>query len=183
MPGSIVRYAMVVASFAAVLFGVACKPSTESTGDQPKQPVVLYSSVDERFLREVVATYERETGGRSNSLPIRKQARRPDWSIAFVRKRIDPGRMFWSSEQSQTVLLAREGLLAPYDSPSAADIDPLYRDKDHLWTGFALRARVVAYDPEKTESVNMPKYWKTWREDIASNLAIANPLFGTTADT
>lgn len=173
---------MVVASFAGVLFGVACKPSTESTGDQPKQPVILYSSVDERFLREVVATYERETGERVE-LITDSEAGKTTGLVNRIRAEKDRPRanVFWSSEQSQTVLLAREGLLAPYDSPSAADIDPLYRDKENLWTGFALRARVVAYDPEKTESANLPKYWEDLaREDIASNLAIANPLFGTT---
>ncbi len=182
LPSRIVRFVFVVASFSVLLPGAACKPSTETSAEKHKQSVVLYSSVDERFLREVIATYQRETGERVE-LITDSEAGKTTGLVNRIRAEKDRPRanVFWSSEQSQTVMLGREGLLAPYDSPSAADIDPLYHDKQNLWTGFALRTRVVAYVPENTKQADLPKYWEDLaKKEIASKLAIANPLFGTT---
>ncbi len=162
---------------------VACKPSANPSGKSAaNDSVILYSSVDERFLRDVIALYKKETGERVE-LVTDSEAGKTTGLVNRIRAEKDRPRanVFWSSEQSQTVLLAREGLLAPYDSPSAADIDPAYRDKENDWTGFALRARVVAYVPADTAPDDLPKYWEDLaKPDIASKLAIANPLFGTT---
>jgi iron(III) transport system substrate-binding protein len=79
------------------------------------------------------------------------------------------------------VLLAREGLLESYESPVAAEIPPQYRDPEHRWIGFALRARVVAYDPKRTTVDDLPRTWEELADPrFAGVAAIANPLFGTT---
>ena len=89
--------------------------------------------------------------------------------------------VFWSSEQSQTILLARDGLFAPYDSPSAKDIPDEFKNRRHLWTGFALRARVLVYDPKTMSADQLPRTWaELAKPEYASEVAIANPLFGTT---
>jgi iron(III) transport system substrate-binding protein len=181
-PRCIARFTIATAILVAMASGIGCKPSTPSSESQAKQSVILYSSVDERFLRDIVAQYEKDTGA-SVELVTDSEAGKTTGLVNRIRAEKDRPRanVFWSSEQSLTVLLAREGLLAPYDSPSAADIDPVYRDKDNLWIGFALRARVIAYMPEQTKQQDVPLFWKDLaKPNIASHLAIANPLFGTT---
>ncbi len=168
--------------WAITVSSIACKPSSGSADAQAHASVILYSSVDERFLREVIAQYEKESG-ESVELVTDSEAGKTTGLVNRIRAERDRPRanVFWSSEQSQTVLLAREGLLAPYDSHSAADIDPAYRDKNRLWTGFALRARVLAYDPKITKPDDLPKTWGGLANPrFASKLAVANPLFGTT---
>ena len=144
--------------------------------------VTLYCSVDEAFSRRVVAVFEKETAirvqlvadseaGKTTSLVQRLRLERS-------RPRAD---VFWSSEQMQTEQLAREGVLAAYDSPSAGDIPATWRHPEHLWTGLALRARVLAYDPARTRPEDIPRTWRSLSNArYAGRLAMANPLFGTT---
>ena len=56
--------------------------------------------------------------------------------------------VFWSNEFAQMVSLANDGLLAAYDSPSAAEIPAGFRDPGRRWTGFAARARVFIVNTE-----------------------------------
>ncbi|GJM25003.1 MAG: iron transporter [Phycisphaerae bacterium] len=174
----VVYFAMT--TLAAVVFVAGCKPP--SSKSESNESVVLYSSVDERFLRDVIAQYEKETGARVE-LVTDSEAGKTTGLVNRIRAEKEHPRanVFWSSEQSQTVLLAREGLLTAYDSPSAADIHRVYHDEGDLWTGFAMRARVIAYMPEQTEQQDVPNSWKDLaKPEVASKLAIANPLFGTT---
>lgn len=170
------RYRLLFITVAPVLlFG--CKERTAQS-----QSVTLYCSVDESFARRVVASFEQQCdidvqlitdseAGKTTSLvqKLRLERKRPR------------GDVFWSSEQSQTELLAREGVLATYKSPEAADIPDRFKHPDHLWTAIALRARVVAYDPLRISPDALPKTWRDLCEpDFANRLAVANPLFGTT---
>lgn len=142
----------------------------------------LYCSVDEAFARKVIAAYETKFDAKVQ-LITDTEAGKTTSLVQKLRLERDRPRadVFWSSEQSQTELLAREGALAAYDSPSAADIPEPFRHPDNLWTGFALRARVVAYDPARTSADELPKTWRELAESrFARTLAIANPLFGTT---
>jgi iron(III) transport system substrate-binding protein len=173
--------------------GMACAVialAATSSGCKPKSPpdsatqsvVVLYSSVDEAFLRRIVDDYARRDGVRVQIVGD-SEAGKTTGLVNRIRLEQDRPRadVFWSSEQSQTILLAREGLLAAYDSPAAADIPKAYRDPRNLWTGFALRARVVAYDPERIDANALPTTWEGYADgDWPGRLALANPLFGTT---
>jgi len=78
-------------------------------------------------------------------------------------------------------LLARMGLLEPYESPRAAGIPSRFKDREHRWTALAVRARVLAFDPRRTAESQLPTRWEELADgDFAKRLAIANPLFGTT---
>jgi len=144
--------------------------------------VVLYSSVDETFLRQIVADYAQKFG-RDVQVVGDSEAGKTTGLINRIRLEKDRPRadVWWSSEQAQTMLLARENLLAPYDSPTAHDIPAKFRDPANLWTGFALRARVVAYDPQRTRPAALPPTWHDFAShEWAGRVALANPLFGTT---
>ena len=89
--------------------------------------------------------------------------------------------VFWNNEVRQPAALAREGLLAAYDSPSATGLTASVRAP--TWTGFAARARVLLLHTQKSPAGGpAPTSVRDlldprWR----GRCAIARPLFGTTA--
>ncbi len=146
--------------------------------------VVLYCALDQAHSEPIVAAFEASTGldveayydvEASKSVGLRRrlqaEASRPICDV------------FWNNEPVQTVVLARQGVLQPYDSPAAADIPAVYRDKEHFWTGFAARARVfivntdvlpdAATRPSRTSDLLDPAY--------RDRCGMAQPLTGTTA--
>lgn len=90
--------------------------------------------------------------------------------------------VFWNNEVAHTVSLASQGLLEPYDSPSAKDIPARWRDQDHRWTAFAARARILIIN---TELLPNKADWPSSYLDLADpkwqgKCAIARPKNGTT---
>jgi iron(III) transport system substrate-binding protein len=80
-----------------------------------------------------------------------------------------------------TIELANEGLLEPYDSPATRDWPKKYRDENNRWYGFAARARVIAYAPDRIPSDNVPKTWmELTQERFKNRIVMADPRFGTT---
>jgi iron(III) transport system substrate-binding protein len=91
--------------------------------------------------------------------------------------------VWWNGEIVQTILLAEEGVLAPYKSPSAKMIPGQYVDLSGAWTGFGGRVRVLIVNtnlvspsmiPDSIFDLAAPGF-------PAKNVGIAYPIFGTTA--
>jgi iron(III) transport system substrate-binding protein len=174
---NIVLAGLLMTSFALATCGCRRDAATSA------EPVaVLYTSVDETFAREVVARYEAKTN-RKLALVTDTEAGKTTGLIKRLRleKNAPRGDVFWSSEQVQTVLLAREGLLAPYAPPTAADIPAEFKDAQNRWTAIALRARVMAIDTARAPTDRRPAKWEDLASaEFAKDTTIANPLFGTT---
>jgi iron(III) transport system substrate-binding protein len=144
--------------------------------------VVLYTSVDEAFARQIVDAFQRASGLTVEVLTD-SEAGKTTGLIKRIRAEAAQPRadVFWSGELFNTLLLAREGLLEPYAPPTAADIPPRYRDPAQRWTAVGLRARVLAFDPRRTPAETLPTTWEMLAEPrYAGRLSLANPLFGTT---
>lgn len=103
-----------------LLVSVSCSKKGAST---EKKEVVVYTSLDKVFSEPVLEAFEQKTGikvlavydseatkttGLVNRLIAEKEAPRVD--------------VFWNSETGRTIVLKQKGILAPYESPSAADI-------------------------------------------------------------
>jgi ABC-type Fe3+ transport system substrate-binding protein len=131
-----------------VLGGAGCRK------DAPESYVVVYTSVDEVFAREVLSRFEERTG-RKLAIVFDSEAGKTTGLVQKLRTEAQRPRadVFWSSEIFNTILLAREGLLEAYDSPAAADIPPRYRDDEHRWTATSVRARVLAFDTKTATAV------------------------------
>ncbi len=170
-----------LATLLTLLSGTGCERSAET---EPKVKPVVYCSVDETFARVVLKVFKARTdidldivfdseAGKTTGLVNKIVA-----EAAAGRPRAD---VFWSSEIFSTILLARQGLLGPYDSPAAADIPLRYRDSNHRWTATSTRARVLAFDPTQTTRNELPTRWEQLAEpEFAKQFTLANPLFGTT---
>src|SRR5207248_9943768 len=62
----------------------------------------------------------------------------------LVRERDKPRcDVHWNNEILATIRLERQGILQPYQSPFAEPFPAAFKAKDHTWTGFAARARVL----------------------------------------
>jgi len=144
--------------------------------------LVVYCSVDEEFARAVLSEFQRRSGikvdvlfdteaGKTTGLVRRIEAERD-------RPRAD---VFWSGEVFNTILLTRQGLLHPYRPKTAEDIEARYRSPDDCWTGFGLRARVIAFNTTKLARDHVPRRWSELADPHwAGQLVMANPQFGTT---
>ena len=145
--------------------------------------VVLYCAQDKEFADGVLEQFHKQTG--LNATP--KFDTEADKSVSLYvelvkdkdRPRCD---VFWNNEILSTIRLRRQGLLEAYDSPSAGPYPASAKDKDHYWTAFAARARVLLVNTDLVKEADRPKSlldltdpkWK-------GRTAMARPQFGTSA--
>jgi len=146
--------------------------------------VVVYCSVDEGIGRQVLDAFKARTGVEV-SVIYDSEAGKTTGLVQRIIREAQAGRpradVFWSGELFNSILLARMGVLEPYESPQAADIPSRFKDREHRWTALAVRARVLAFDPRRTTESQLPTRWEALADgDFAKRSAIANPLFGTT---
>lgn len=167
-----------VALFAALLLlfvAQSCSQSSDNT-------VVLYVSADERFAREVVMLFEKETGIHV-SMVTDTEVKKTTGLVERLRaEKANPvADVFWSSEVFMTIELADDGVLEKFESPATADWPVELRDPEERWYGFASRARVIVYSTDRVAPEDVPETWMgLTREQFRGRIVMADPRFGTT---
>lgn len=161
---------------AMAIVGVSCKDEASPS------EVVLYCSVDQAVAEPVVAEFEKQSGLKVLARYDTEASKTVGLVQRLRAEAASPAAdVFWSSEVFHTIRLAREGLLEPYRSDVTAPWPEPFADSGGRWYGFALRARVIAYNtnalsadeaPASLEQALEPK-WK-------GRLVMASPAFGTT---
>jgi iron(III) transport system substrate-binding protein len=150
-----------------------------STGPE----VVVYTALDAEFSRPILDEFSQQTG--VSTLPKFDVESTKTVGLANAviaessRPRCD---VFWNNEILHTLRLARRGLLEPYQPPNADDFPADMQSPEHLWHGFAARARVLIVNTELLPPAERPTSIMDlidtrWR----GRAGIAKPLFGTTA--
>jgi iron(III) transport system substrate-binding protein len=143
--------------------------------------LVVYCSLDQEFSEGLMRRFEAETGLRVRA-EYDIEANKNVGLASRIRE--ERGRVrcdvFWSNEFAQMVSLGEEGLLEPYDSPSAADIPEGFRDPERRWTGFAARARVFIVNTELVDPAEIRSMWDLVDPRWSGKVAMARPLAGTT---
>ncbi|MCA8953208.1 MAG: extracellular solute-binding protein [Planctomycetes bacterium] len=139
-------------------------------------------ALDQEFSEPLLNRFGTELG-----IPVRQlhdtEASKTVGHVSAIRTEAEAPRcdVFWNNELANTVALAQQGLLAPYESPAAADIPARWKDPQGRWTAFAARARILIVNtellPEKAE-------WPKGYRDLVDpkwkgRCAIAKPLTGT----
>lgn len=184
------RFGAWLASGWAALAGWCCgacgeRGTADAAAEDPGE-VVLYSSADDYLLREVAADFAERTGATLRVVGDTEATKTTGLMQRVLSERGAPrADVWWSSEASATIALAREGLLEPVtieDAEAAAGgaWPEGLRGEGGAWYGFALRARVIAY---RTEGLDLPLPTTLraltapeWR----GRVGIARPEFGTT---
>lgn len=115
--------------------------------------LTIYSGRKESAIKPVVELFERQTGikvalkvgktsGLANEMLQERQRPRAD--------------IFIATEAGVDEILAREGLLEPYASPSAHKMPSEYKSPRGLWTGISGRARVIIYNKHLVKEGEIP---------------------------
>ena len=151
---------------------------------EPVRSVVVYASIDQVQAEPVLRAFEASSGIRVLPVYDVEAAKTTGLANRLIAERRRPqADVFWSGEIVQTLRLKAEGILAAYDSPSAADIPDRERDPERFWTGFAGRARVIIVNTKILPPDRRPGSLEDFLDDRwpAETVGIALPLFGTTA--
>jgi iron(III) transport system substrate-binding protein len=128
-----------------ILLGLAiCLPAGCSKKPSAGE-VSIYCAVDEPYASKIFADFERDTGVAVTPLYDIESSKSVGLAGRLTAEKDHPqADVWWGSEAFLTARLVHEGILAPYASPSAADIPPAFKDKNGMWAGVGLRARVIA---------------------------------------
>ncbi|MBV1758612.1 MAG: extracellular solute-binding protein [Dethiosulfatibacter sp.] len=153
-----------------------------SCGTKGKE-VVIYTSVDQIFAEDILKEFEEETGIKVKPVFDVEATKTVGLANRVIAEKDKPqADVFWSGEFIMTIVLANEGVLTPYASPSASDIPSIYKDPDNLWTGYAGRARVIFVNTDLLTPDEYPTSIFDFLDPDRdpSQMAIAQPMFGTT---
>ncbi len=159
--------------------------------------VVVYCAVDQDLAEPILDEFQKRTGI-AVLTRFDTEASKTDTLVQKIEAEAgDPvADVFWSGEIFRTIVLAQEGLLAPYDPPvrssvggagagtggaGSSAIPAQYHDPNGRWYGFALRARAIAYSTQRVPPEAVPRRL----EDLLNprwkgRIAMADPRFGTT---
>lgn len=160
-------------ALAAALFAAGC-------GRSPGE-VVVYTSEDQVFSEPILKDFEKQSGIRVRAVYDTEETKSTGVALRLVAERDRPqADVFWANEPLRAVMLERQGVLAPYDSPNARDIPARYRDPAGHWTGFAARARIILYNRNQVRPDEAPSSVRDLIDPRWKGRAgLANPLFGT----
>jgi iron(III) transport system substrate-binding protein len=166
-----------------VFVPLACSRGDSNTSGA--QTVVLYTSVDEPVATPILREFEKSTGIRVDIRTDTEATKSVGLAERLIAEKGNPqADVFWGNELFLTMRLADEGVLAPYDSPTATDVPQQYRDPQRRWTGSALRARVIVASSQWSQkpAKNYPptKLSDLLDPDLKGKIAIARPTAGTT---
>jgi iron(III) transport system substrate-binding protein len=166
------RHALAALAPLLALVAAACGPSPD---------LVVYCALDQEHSERLIRRFEQETGLRVEAR-YDVEANKTVGLVASLREERAAPRcdVFWNNEVAHTVALAEEGLLAAYDSPSAAGIPDAFRDPARRWTGFAARARVLIANTELVEPSELTGMDDLFDPEWAGRCGLARPLTGTT---
>src|SRR5438876_3480856 len=116
-----------------------------SVGQAFAGDVVLYTSVDEPVARPVIQAFEKQTGIHVILQTDSEATKSVGLAERLRAEKANPqADVWWSNEPFHTINLAKEGVLAEYDSPAAKDVPQRFKDANHHWASSGLRARVLA---------------------------------------
>ncbi len=180
-----IRYATLTGLLSLALLSMIMLASCSRESGAGAGEVVLYSSVDDALLREIVGAYEDETGVKVLLVGDTEATKTTGLVQRLIAEKGSPrADVWWSSEPFGTVLLSREGVLAPYTSGAGESHfeggwPAGLRGERGDWYAFALRARVIAYSTERVE--DPPRTLAELGEPgWTDRVGMARPQFGTT---
>jgi iron(III) transport system substrate-binding protein len=176
------RFALLLPVFGIIVIALGgCPRSSQSR-------VVVYCAQDEEFAKGLFGEFK-DKSGLEVAPKYDTEAKKSVTHYAEIvseknRPRCD---IFWNNEILGTIRLQRQGLLEPYNSPSAAPFAKGDKADDHTWCAFATRARVLiintkvmreldvkdADQPRSLLDLTQPR-WK-------GKVVMAQPQYGTTA--
>jgi iron(III) transport system substrate-binding protein len=152
-------------------------------GGEPRRQVIVYSALDREFAAPILEAYAGRTGVEVLPKFDVESTKTVGLTAAIAAEAARPRcDLFWNNEILNTLRLKQRGLLAPFRPAHAAELPAAFRAADGTWYGFAARARILLVNTARVAAPDRPR----GLADLADprwkgNIAIAKPLFGTTA--
>jgi iron(III) transport system substrate-binding protein len=163
----------------SLLIGVATALLLMMGCRQESSEVVVYTSVDQVFSQPVLERFSEETGIEVLAVYDTEEAKSTGVVNRLIAEAENPqADVFWSGDVFRCLVLKEKEILVPHQAPPT--IPEGFRDPEGMWTGFSARARVLAYDLERVGEPLAVSLRDFATEEWAGELAMANPLFGTT---
>lgn len=155
------------------LIMAACTPKEEG------KTVTVYVSEDQVFSEPILKDFEKETGIRVNAVYDSEESKSTGVMNRLIAEESNPqADVYWANEPIRAEVLKHKGILAPYESPNAKGIPDVFKEKDHYWTGFSARIRLLIGDDKvQQKPTSILAYIDP---SFKGKAVIANPLFGTT---
>jgi len=150
---------------------------------KPAKQVAVYTSLDQIYSEPILNEFEKITGITVKAVYDTEATKTTGLVNRLIAEKNNPqADVFWNNEIARTIVLKNKGLLAPYVSSSAEDIPEQFKDSEGYWVGFAARARVIIFNTDLVNEADAPlSILDLTKDEWRGVVAIANPLFGTTA--
>jgi iron(III) transport system substrate-binding protein len=160
---------------AATCAAVGCSRATDH--------VVLYCAQDKEFAEDCLARFTDQTGlkvsPKYDTEATKSVSLYVELTVDRKRPRCD---VFWNNEILSTIRLQKEGLLEPYESPSAAPYPKECHATDHTWHAFAKRARVLLVNRDLVKDLDdVQSIFDMTNERWKGKVGMSQPLAGTSA--
>ncbi len=176
-----ITHRMKVANILMLLSAAGLAFVLTACGDKAtrSRTVTVYVSEDQVFSEPILQDFARETGIKVKAIYDTEEAKSTGAMNRLLAEKNNPqADVYWANEPIRAEVLKQKGIAAPYVSPEAKDIPPVFKDPQGYWTGFSARARVLIVRkdlPDKPRSILA--YVDSLRRGRG---VITNPLFGTT---
>lgn len=145
--------------------------------------VVLYTSADDYVVDLVVQAWRDRDPGFAVRTVGDSELKKTTGLVERLRAEAAAPvcDVFWSSEVFQTVGLADEGLLRPFDPGPRDLVENAPSDPEGRWHACAARARVICHHPERVPAEEAPRRWTDLvQPQWKGRIVMADPRFGTT---
>jgi iron(III) transport system substrate-binding protein len=164
-----------------ILLSQGC--ASRSDDAQRKPEVVVYTAHDSVFSEPIFEQFQKSTG--VAVLPkFDVESTKTVGLVNAIMAESDRPRcdVFWNNEILNSLRLKEQGLLEAYASPAAESYPAAFKDVDGNWHGFAARARIILCNTKLVPEGERPQsIYDLADEKWKGRIAIAKPLFGTTA--
>jgi iron(III) transport system substrate-binding protein len=160
-----------------------CKRSDSASGSADAGGrVVLYTSVDEPYVRPLIEQFHQQTGIEVALVTDAEASKSVGLAEKLRAEKDHPqADVWWSNECFLTINLSQDGVLEPYESPSATDIPRAFKDPEHRWAGSVLRVRVLVSAALDSGSSVRPTHLRDLlRPELKGRISLARPTAGTT---
>lgn len=147
------------------------------------ETVVIYTAMDQFISEPVLQAFEKQTGIRVKAVYDVEATKTTGLVNRLIAEKQRPKcDVFWNNEVLKSILLKQQGVFQSYVSANAVGIPEKFKDKQGYWTGFAARARVLVVNTRLAQGALLPEcITDLTAPRFKGKVAIANPLFGTTA--
>lgn len=114
--------------------------------------VTLYAAAHEPTVRAVAEAFEKKTGQRVTLVLEAESAALADRVLSEMGA--PKADALWVRDHAEAARLASRGALAASEIAALRGWPEAFRDGGRRWYGFALRARVLAYDPRQAPNLS-----------------------------